>query len=121
MSINVFVYGTLKRGHYNHCLLKNAKFLGEATLGGEFDMYSLGSFPALVPCDGEESPKIHGEVYEVDEETLRRLDRLEGYEEHGEGFYDRALFGTSLGVDAWVYFMHDVPEDAYYISTGKWE
>lgn len=74
MSYRVFVYGTLMKGRYNHDrYLRGQKYLGRAVLHG-YAMYSLGSYPGIVPEEGE---KVLGEVYEVDEKTLRRLDRLE--------------------------------------------
>lgn len=72
--MKLFVYGTLKKGGYNHHLLKDAKFLGEATIFGK--LYSMGSFPAMKE-DGEQTSAVHGEVYEVDGFT--KLDRLEGH------------------------------------------
>jgi gamma-glutamylcyclotransferase (GGCT)/AIG2-like uncharacterized protein YtfP len=39
-------------------------------------MHDLGAFPAIVP--GGATP-IAGEVYELDADTLRALDHLEGY------------------------------------------
>ncbi len=47
----VFVYGTLRRldGNPMHRLLGGAKFLGNATCGGE--LYCVGSYPALIRSD----------------------------------------------------------------------
>lgn len=74
MSHRVFVYGTLMKGQYNHDrYLRGQKYLGRAVLHG-YAMYSLGSYPGIVSEEGE---KVLGEVYEVNEKTLRRLDRLE--------------------------------------------
>lgn len=77
MTYPVFVYGTLLKGRYNHYLLEEAgyaEFQGRATLHG-YALYDLGSYPGIKP-----SPRgmVLGEVYKVDEETLRALDRLEG-------------------------------------------
>ena len=73
--VKVFVYGTLMRGHINHSYyLSKSKFLGEAELDG-YAMYSVSSFPGIV---SETSGKVKGEVYSVNEETLRKLDSLEG-------------------------------------------
>ncbi|HEY8889919.1 MAG TPA: gamma-glutamylcyclotransferase family protein [Clostridium sp.] len=73
--IKVFVYGTLMRGRINHSYyLSKSKFLGEAELVG-YAMYCVSSFPGIVT---EQSEKVKGEVYCVDEKTLRKLDNLEG-------------------------------------------
>lgn len=71
---NVFVYGTLMRGEANHeYYLTDESFKGNASASG-FEMYDIGAFPGIVPGDGV----IPGEIYEVDDETLQRLDYLEG-------------------------------------------
>lgn len=77
-----FVYGTLKKGFYNHRLLEKSRFMGAAVVKG-YQMYDLGSFPGIKESDPEKM--IEGEVYEIDQKTLEALDRLEG-----EGsLYDR--------------------------------
>ena len=76
--MKVAVYGTLKKGRGNHGLLSTSQFLGDGLIHG-YDMYSVhGGFPCIVPSkSGEGICKV--EVYEVNEETLARLDMLEGY------------------------------------------
>ena len=114
-NARVFVYGTLKSGFGNHSLLSNATFLGTHNTDRAFKMLNLGSFPALI-----ESTKcgysIYGEVYEVDQDTLRSLDMLEGY----PGFYNRKVITTPYG-EAWVYYLVD--SDTYgddVIDSGNW-
>ena len=80
--MRVFVYGTLLSGEPNHHLLHGQPLVGEARTRARFNLVSLGGFPAMVH-GGEVA--VRGEVYDVDEETLAALDRLEGY----PGFYDR--------------------------------
>lgn len=108
-QLRVFVYGTLKRGHYNHRLLEESEFLGKSVIKGT--MYNLGSFPALSLHGNTD---IRGEVFAVDEPTMKRLDRLEGYPD----FYDRQKVETSLG-DAWVYTM-DERDGAPVVKSGEW-
>ncbi len=71
--VKVFVYGTLKKGFSLNYLLANSIFIGEASLNG-YDMYSLTSFPFITKGKG----KVYGEVYEVSEDLLKRLDMIEG-------------------------------------------
>ena len=74
----VFVYGTLKRGHVNHGLMKGAHLIGEAYSWG-WKMYHLGGFPGIIPNENESDSLVHGELYEVNNPyIIRRLDRLEG-------------------------------------------
>jgi len=109
---NVFVYGTLKAGHGNHRLLENSKLLHEATITGK--MVSLGGFPC-VSTNGDN--QIHGEVYEVDDQTLGHLDHLES----NGSFYTREIVNSSKG-PVWVYLIQD---EGYYqtrplIRNGVW-
>ncbi len=69
----LFVYGTLMKDMRNHVYLEKAQFLGEGQTKPEFELLSNGSIPAMKA--GTESVK--GELYEVDEETLKGLDVLE--------------------------------------------
>jgi gamma-glutamylcyclotransferase (GGCT)/AIG2-like uncharacterized protein YtfP len=83
----IFTYGTLKKGYYNHHILKDSTFIGEAKLYN-YDMYNLGSFPAIK----KGSSIIMGEVYEVSPKTLKELDFLES-----NGFlYQRTLCEVEL-------------------------
>jgi gamma-glutamylcyclotransferase (GGCT)/AIG2-like uncharacterized protein YtfP len=80
----VFVYGTLKQGHRNYRLLKDSKFLGVGFTADKFDMLDAG-FPVLLP--NEDGQRVKGELYEINDDVLERLDDLEG-----EGrMYDRKV------------------------------
>ncbi len=81
----VFVYGSLMRGYGNHGLLEESTYLGRASVE-KLSLHSLGSFPAAIPSDRDDSV-VHGEVYSVDDSTLARLDRLEGH----PTFYERQV------------------------------
>lgn len=72
--MKLFVYGTLKRGYHNHYIIEGSKLLGEAVLP-DYGIFSLGSFPGIVR---RYDYRTHGELYEIDEALLPRLDRLEG-------------------------------------------
>ena len=70
----VFVYGTLMTDEYNHNhYLHDDWYIGKAIISG-YDMYNIGAFPGIVPGEGI----IPGELYEVDADTMERLDYLEG-------------------------------------------
>jgi gamma-glutamylaminecyclotransferase len=73
--MKVYVYGTLKRGHHNHTFLKGSKFLGEANTGPGYKLVIRGLPFLLEDTDGE---GCTGELYEVTNLTLKRLDALEG-------------------------------------------
>lgn len=100
----VFVYGSLKRGRYNNDLLRESHFIGERTTQDEtWIMRSLGGFPGVVKkYHGGMSASICGELYEVDDNTLARLDRLEG----NGNFYNRELVRLrDESESAWMYVL----------------
>lgn len=111
----IFVYGTLRKGfgNYKYFLEGKSKFIEEDTINGK--MHSWGSFPAVFPGDDT----IHGEIYEVDDEVLSSLDRLEGH----PNFYCRTPIKTSSGKDVEVYLCQRTAtyDDFPYIPGGDWK
>ncbi len=108
----VMVYGTLKAGYGNHRLLEVCTFEGPAQIKGT--LYDLGAFPALSLHGNTD---VHGELYEVDDATLERLDYLEGHPR----FYLRQKVETNNG-PAWVYTMdhsHNLDLHAT-LKSGVW-
>lgn len=71
--IDLFVYGTLKQGHGLHGVLADQEFLGAASVEG-FTLLDCGAFPAMIRAAGS----VNGELYRVDDKTLRQVDRIEG-------------------------------------------
>lgn len=109
----VFVYGTLKEGygnHRHHLQREGVNYKGEYITPAEWTMFSLGGFPGVMK--GGNTP-ITGEVYEIDKEVFRGLDRLEGFPR----FYDRDLIKTPYGA-AWIYYLKD---QHYRASSPKIE
>ena len=72
----LFVYGSLLRGERNHSLLAGARFLRETATSTGFALVDLGDYPGMVKAA---RGAVAGELYEVDGETLRALDELEGH------------------------------------------
>lgn len=105
----LFIYGTLKRGDCRAPLLANAAFLGQAVTTQRYKLYTHGPYPALVEASaiGQPGLAIHGELYDVDDAILARLDEEEGVD---EGLYERraiALHDREVGVQAYFY-LHSV-------------
>ena len=73
---NIFVYGTLKSGYYNHSILGNADFLGELVIPN-FKLFESG-IPFMKRSENPED-KVLGELYKVSDESLVDMDRLEGH------------------------------------------
>ena len=73
----VFVYGTLKTGYGNYrAYLRGAKYAGQTTSPAKYRMLYAG-FPVLIETEDDPRPAF-GELFHVDDATLRALDRLEG-------------------------------------------
>ena len=113
----VFVYGSLLSGLGNHEVMQRAEgyYLGKGKLRG-FTMHDLGAFPAIRPVPGL-SPII-GELYEVDDEGLRRLDRLEGHPTFYRR-YQRTIVTDAGTARAWVYVLAN-PTDRPMVRSGDW-
>ena len=114
----VFVYGTLRQGHSNNNLLRNEVFFAEAKKVERYTMVDAAcrAFPAGVM----EPPTctIHGDLYAVTDETLARLDRLEGTPHHYQR--RRVLVETDEEtVFAWIYIQLDV-RDRPIVESGDW-
>ena len=99
----VFTYGTLLRGEYNHRVIEPGTFIREAQTADEFLLYHLGGFPGMtVPEPSSDyAARVVGEVYDVDDETLAMLDRLEGHPD----FYIRTKIELADGEEVWTYLL----------------
>ena len=86
MSTLVFVYGTLKRGRENHGWIEKQRFVSEARTKPLYRMFDLGGYPGMIRA--KDGMAIEGEIWEVDEAGLARLDVLEDTE---GGEYERVL------------------------------
>lgn len=82
----VFVYGTLKRGGENHEWIKSQTFVASARTKPLYRMFDLGGYPGMI-CS-ENGIAIEGEIWDVDEAGLARLDVLEDID---GGEYERVL------------------------------
>jgi len=118
-TIRVGVYGSLRSGFHNHCLLEDGSVerLGMTTVSAElgFGMVSLGSFPAVHRTD-DAATELTLEVYTVDEDVLHSLDCLEGH----PSWYKREKVKTADFKNVWVYVMQDDVSGHAPVTTGDW-
>lgn len=116
MATTVFVYGTLKKGFHNDWYLRKAKFLGTATVP-RLRLIDLGwGVPGVVDGQGG----VEGELYEVEDEDLLKLDKLEGTQ---FGVYQRQTRKANLGenvvpADVYVYLRETGNEKV--VESGVW-
>ena len=104
----LFIYGTLLRGRSNYdAYLSDSPYLGKAELDG-YALYDLGNYPGMIPCPGE---LVRGELYEINPDTIKRIDQLEG---EGELYLRKTVSvrydnGEKLFAEAYIY-NHEVLE-----------
>ena len=97
----IFVYGTLRKGQWNHHLLDRSKFLGVAKTKLRYALYGSG-VPFLSRTRA--IVKVTGEVYSVDDATLRRLDQLEGHPDMYKREQAEVVLEAGTELIAWIYF-----------------
>lgn len=68
----IVVYGSLKKGKYNHTILKDQVFVGNTTVIGT--LYSVSTYPALLDEGDNEYP---AEIYQVDDEIYQWVHDME--------------------------------------------
>ena len=117
----VFVYGTLLRGMQRSTALRGARFLGLGEVNGV--LLNLTHYPGLMAGNG----RVSGELYEVDNDTLKTLDRIEGYEPNDpqESLFVRTpLEVTSLDDGhirkAWTYLYNQDASSFPAIASGDY-
>ncbi len=98
-SARLFVYGSLRRGRENHDELEGAKYVGSARTDARYRLVQRDGYRALV--DGDRV--IEGELYDVSEELIARLDAFEG------SGYVRATVALADGSTAFAYWSADGP------------
>jgi len=113
--MKVFVYGTLRKELGNHYLLQDSVYCGVGLTKKKFVMLesSTGhSIPFVVkPNKKTQSYATHieGEIYEVNQSTLMRLDALEGHpkwyrREYIDVTIDRLTIKAQIYFMPWTYF-----------------
>ncbi|MEA1010584.1 MULTISPECIES: gamma-glutamylcyclotransferase family protein [Bacillus cereus group] len=118
---HIFVYGTLRNGQTNAHYMQGATCIAEEAwvYGKLFDTNE--GYPAMI-CSNEE--KVHGEVYEVNDDVLQKLDELEEYTGNAEtDLYDRitqTVYVADREIHAYVYIAQDKEMLKKIIDSGDW-
>lgn len=114
----VAVYGSLRKKMGNHhYYLSNSDYKGTFTTEPEYTLHSLSHYPGL-KLNGNHSVVM--EVYEVDENTLNSLNKLEGYYPGREStFYDRIEINTPWGKAFTYIYVNPLSKDSI-VESGDW-
>ena len=110
----VFVYGSLKKGCWAHHILEDSEFVGEAQIPGL--LFAGSSFPMAFPLPEGYDGSIKGEVYKVDEDTLKRLDCFEGHPH----MYERTSITLASDNEAYIYYYKGSTEALKLLPEGVW-
>lgn len=94
----VFVYGTLMKGELHHTTIAHARYVRAAATRPAYDLVQIDYYPALIAGG---THRVPGELYEVDDQTLARLDRLEEVPD----YYERLVITLDDGTEAQAYVM----------------
>ena len=116
-----FMYGSLRRGMYNHYILKDkSKFISNAKIS-RFKLLSFGSFPAVIPSD-DENDFVVGELFKItDDEVITSIDRMElnyGYKRTFTKAIDE--FGNEHDIIFYEYTKPQYCENAEVVESGDW-
>ncbi|PFL24576.1 branched-chain alpha-keto acid dehydrogenase [Bacillus cereus] len=118
---HVFVYGTLRKKQTNAHYMQGATCIADAawTYGELFDTGE--GYPAMICSNGE---KVYGEVYEVNDAALQKLDELEEYTGNAESdLYNRitqTIYFGDIEIHAYVYVAQDREMLKKGIISGDW-
>lgn len=112
----VAVYGTLKSGFNNNHLLGDSEFIGSGKLQERYPL-EVSGLPYLYSEKGV-GEFVEVEVYDLDQETLLRIDQLEGH----PSWYQRKQVVVNLDdwskTTAWVYFIDEpTPEGVAFTDS----
>ena len=121
----IFVYGTLKRGLSNNDLLAASHFISKAVTVQAYGFYSGPDEQSLEgPCipylfeqpgEGEQAVKVSGEVWEVDEITLSKLDQLEGHPDWYQRIQAPVKLDSGGQISAVIYMMPGQPDPNFQV------
>ncbi|MCA1031176.1 gamma-glutamylcyclotransferase [Bacillus timonensis] len=120
--INVFVYGTLRKGEGNHRLLEGATCMAEQAwaIG---TLYDTGyGYPAMKSA---KNSRVYGELYSITESTLAALDQLEGFTAGGtHNLYERIQQTVHTDKGSVLAYLYVAATDHLChkpISSGDWK
>ncbi|WP_445487128.1 gamma-glutamylcyclotransferase family protein [Niallia sp. 03133] len=120
-SVNVFVYGSLRKNEQNHYMVQDYTCLAtEVWIHGRLFDADLG-YPFLIR---DKRKKVVGEIYQVPFNKLSKLDAFEDYiPGEKDNLYERVLvdvFGKKKKWSAYVYICNQPQMLVKEIEHGDW-
>lgn len=117
--MKLFVYGTLLKGLERESVLAESKYLGTVVIQAR--MFNLGNYPGIIDGEGQ----VIGEIYEIDQPTLNKLDQVEGYfpdEPKGSEYIRKEVRIVSTEIEDTVvaYFYNQQVEESDRILSGDY-
>lgn len=110
----LFVYGTLLSGEENHHVLTGAKHLGAVRTRARYSLLDLGAYPGLARGGAH---VVSGELYEVDDGSLARVDEFEGH----PSLFARGAVHLDDGTRAFAYVASPaIRRGKPPITSGSW-
>jgi gamma-glutamylcyclotransferase (GGCT)/AIG2-like uncharacterized protein YtfP len=118
--MRIFVYGTLRRNQTAYHLMEdaNAEYLGEARTTNDYILYNVYDFPGMIKSHSLRLNGVRGELFEVDENNMRKINRYECVESN---LFKRDVVELVDGTQAIAYFYNQDISESTLIESGIWK
>lgn len=121
----IFVYGSLRRGEYNHqgAFASGVQHVADGRIKGAI-LHSLGAYPCIVASKND-ADTVVGEVYDLADDTFNWVERME----LGAGYIRRPVEVDSHNniaedgegpIQAEAYFYPYPPTYGHVVASGDW-
>lgn len=112
---NMFVYGSLKKGCFNHSLIRDNsrnKLIRKGFISG-YKMYLLWSYPGIKPSLSEDQISI--ELYSLSDEVFEQIDKMEQ-----SANYTPTEVEDDVGKKGILYVYNGKVQESNFIPFGNW-
>jgi len=118
----VAVYGSLRKGLSNYSRIQDANYKGQFDTEPIYTMYDLKYYPAIIKGG---NTSVVMEVFEVDKNTLKDLDSLEGFDDSRDttlNYYNRETIKTPYGkAIVYIFNQAEALHGKNIVETGDWK
>ncbi|CAJ0919300.1 unnamed protein product, partial [Mesorhabditis belari] len=119
----VFVYGTLKTGEPNYFVMSETAgkhaFIDKGLTVTKYPLIIASSFNVpMIVYDPGNGDRIHGEVYAVDDDRLKALDKLECHPEDYRREIEKIELSDGTIIEALMYSVHDWSPEIFEGCAG---